>query len=103
MKSTIGKRAGAYKHQEEKKPSTARQFVEINTHRNITMKREFLYVEDVKEAININTLEERLILKRWLIKQLQKNVSKEYLIQALFNSEDKDRHKLQKNFRITIK
>ncbi|MBC8486622.1 MAG: hypothetical protein H8D45_11345 [Bacteroidetes bacterium] len=103
MKPSIGKRAGLYNNKEEKRPSAAREFVEINTHHNITMKREFLYVEDVKEAININTLEERIKLKRWLIKQLQKNVSKEYLKQALFNSEDKDRHKLQKNFRITIK
>jgi hypothetical protein len=26
----------------------ARLFVEINTHQNITMKRQFMYIEDVK-------------------------------------------------------
>ena len=102
MKPTIGKLAGLNKSKEENKPSSVREFVEINTHQNITMKRKFLYLEDVKEAININTLEERIILKRWLINQLQNNKSKEKLIQALFDSMDKDRHILQKRFKVTV-
>ncbi len=101
MKPTIGKRAGLYKRQEEKKPSAARQFVEINTHHNIVMKREFMYIEDVKEAININTLEERIRLKRWLIAQLKSN-SKDKLVEALEVIADKDRHTLQKRFKISI-
>ena len=64
MKPTIGSRATINKRKKGKRPSASRRFVEINTHHNITMKREFLYVEDVKEAININTLEERIRLKR---------------------------------------
>ena len=66
------------------------------------MKREFMYIEDVKEAININTLEERIKLKKWLIKQLQNNNSNEKLIQTLFDSMDKDRHTLQKKYKITL-
>jgi len=77
-------------------------FVEANTHHNITEKREYLYLEDVKEAININTLEERIMLKRWLIKQLQSNKSTDELIQVLFDSEEKDRHRLQKDYKITF-
>ncbi len=90
-------------NQQGKKPSAVSGFVEINMHKNIALRSEYLYLEDVKTAININTLEERIILKRWLIRQLQKNVSKEYLIQALFDSSDKNRHTLQKHFRITLK
>lgn len=113
MKPTIGKRAALYKQGEEKKLSIVRQFIELNTHSNISIKREFLYLEDVKVAININTLEERIMIKRWLIKQLQKGqaeeatsgaVSKpnEELIQVLFDSEEKDRHRLQKDYKIAL-
>ena len=101
MKPTIGKRAGLYKRQEEKKPSASCHFVEINTHHNIVLKREFMYIEDVKEAININTLEERIKLKRWLISQLKQN-SNDKLVEALEIMADKDRHTLQKRFKISI-
>jgi hypothetical protein len=61
-----------------------------------------MYIEDVKSAININTLEERIIIKRWLIKQLEGNTSKEKLIEELYNIAEKDRHLLQKRFKISI-
>ena len=96
MKPTIGKGARTFVAHEEKKPSVVRTFIELNTHHNITIKREYVYIEDVKEAININTLEERIVLKRWLIKQLQASKSPEELIQVLFDFEEKDRHRLQK-------
>ena len=102
MKPTIGRGARTFIANEEKKSSIVRNFIEINTHHNISMKREYVYIEDVKEAININTLEERILIKRWLIKQLQLSKSIEELIQILFDSEEKDRHRLQKDFKITI-
>jgi hypothetical protein len=113
MKPTFEKQAGINKPRTESKPSAIRQFVEINTHKNITIRREYMYLEDVKEAININTLEERIKLKKWLIRQLQKIqaqqattgvVSKpnKILIQSLFDSSDKDRHTLQKRYRFTL-
>lgn len=101
MKPTIGKRAENNLHLAEKPPSAARQFVEINTHNNITLKSDFMYTEDVKIAININTLEERITLKRWLIKQLEGNTSKENLIQELSNIAEKERHLLQKRFKVS--
>jgi hypothetical protein len=102
MNPNIGKRAALYKKPDEKPRTLARQFIELNTHQNISVKRNFVYLEDVKTAININTLEERIMLKRWLIKQLQASSSKEELIQSLFDSEEKDRHRLQKDFKITL-
>lgn len=57
---------------------------------------------DVKTAININALEERITLKRWLLKQLESNKSKEKLIQELSSFAEKDRHTLQKRFKISI-
>jgi hypothetical protein len=102
MKPTIGRGARTFIANEEKKPSAVRDFIELNTHHNITEKRNYVYLEDVKEAININTLEERIMLKRWLIKQLHASKSKEELVQALYDSEEKDRHRLQKDYKITV-
>jgi hypothetical protein len=102
MKPTIGKGANSNNINEEKKPTAVRNFIEINTHHNITEKREYVYLEDVKEAVNINTLEERIILKRWLIKQLQASKSTSLLIQVLFDSSDKDRHRLIKEYKISL-
>lgn len=102
MKPTIGRRAQLNSGQEAKKSCAAREFVELNTHHNITIKREYVYIEDVKDALNVNTLEERIILKRWLIKQLQASHSKEELIQLLFDSADKDRHRLVKEYKICL-
>jgi hypothetical protein len=76
--------------------------VELNTHHNITMKRKFMYAEDIPTAININTLEERIKLKKWLITQLQKNHSPQDLITLLTDSIDKGRHCLQKGFKVTL-
>jgi hypothetical protein len=58
MKLTISNPAILNKLVEDKKLFIARQFIELNTHTNISMKREYVYIEDVKKAININTLEE---------------------------------------------
>ena len=59
MKPTIGKRAALYKSSlgAEKPKTPTQHFVKVNTHSNIVLKRSFLYVEDTKEALNINTLE----------------------------------------------
>jgi hypothetical protein len=102
MNPKIGRRAALYKPPPEKKPSAARDFIMVNTHNNIALRREFMYIEDVKIAININTLEERIRLKRWLIRQLQQTVKPEELITLLFESQDKDRYRLVKDFGTTV-
>ena len=86
MKPTIGKRAGLTRMEEDKKPSATRTFVEVNTHHNITMKREFMYLEDVKTAININTLEERIRLRKQLKMLLGGYNSKSELVRVLEDS-----------------
>jgi hypothetical protein len=85
------------------KPKTKTvKFVELNTHNNITMKRDFLYLEDVKIAININHLEVSIKLKRWLISQLISHNNIKRLIEVLEESADKDRHRLQKRYKISV-
>jgi hypothetical protein len=89
--------------QKDDKPKTKTvEFVELNTHNNITMKCDFLYLEDVKIAININHLEVSIKLKRWLLSQLMSHNNIKRLIEVLEESADKDRHRLQKKYRISI-
>ena len=78
------------------------EFIELNTHNNITMKRDFLYLEDVKTAVNINHLELSIKLKRWLLSQLNRNIDRKKLIEIMEESADKDRHRLQKRYKISI-
>jgi len=102
MRPQVGKRSLYNKLREDEKPLTPTQwFVEANTHHNIVMKRRFMYEEDTKEALNINTLETRIKLVRWFKSQLQTH-SKEHLIEVLDRMEDRDRHTLQKRFKISI-
>ena len=82
-------------------PAITRKFVKVNTHHNIVLKREFMYIVDVKEAINIDTLEERIKLKRWLISQL-KSKPKDNLVEVLEGIAEHDRHTLQKKYKIIL-
>ena len=102
MNPNIGKRAGIYQKTTVKKPSAARDFIELNTHKNIVLKRDFMYLEDVKTAININTLDERIRLRKWLKMRLQSSASKSEIVSLLEDLIDKDRHRLQKRFKISI-
>ena len=89
--------------QKDDKPKTKTvEFVELNTHNNITMKCDFLYLEDVKIAININHLEVSIKLKRWLLSQLMSHNNIKRLIEVLEESADKDRHRLQKRYKISV-
>jgi hypothetical protein len=89
--------------QKNEKPKTKTvEFIELNTHNNITMKRDFLYLEDVKTGVNINHLEVSIKLKRWLLGQLKSNIDRKRLIEILDGSADKDRHRLQKRYKISI-
>ena len=89
--------------QKNEKPKTKTvEFIELNTHNNITMKRDFLYLEDVRTAVNINHLEVSIKLKRWLLSQLNRNIDRKKLIEIMEESADKDRHRLQKRYKISI-
>lgn len=101
MNPRIGKRS-QYNKQEEKPLSKAVEFVHRNTKKNITMKQEFLYLEDVKTAMNIQHLENNIRSKRWFIEQLTKGIDPNLLLKKIDESIEKDRHVLQKTFRITL-
>lgn len=101
MHPRIGKRSG-YNKTEEKPKSNSVIFIELNTKKNITIRQEYLYLEDVKAALNIHHLETSILLKRWLIRQLSQIPDREKIIDGLEHSVDKDRHRLQKVYKISI-
>ena len=101
MNPRIGRRSLYNKLEKKPKPAVV-EFVERNTKKNITMKQEFLYLEDVKTAINIQHLELHIRLKRWLIGQMKTKPSHGKLITTLEKSVEQDRHRLQKKFKINL-
>jgi hypothetical protein len=101
MNPRIGKRAAGNK-QEEKPVTKAVQFIMLNTKKNITLKQEYLYLEDVKKALNIHHLETHIKLKRWMIEKLKSDANNIKWVNMLEESADKDRHKLQKLYKINF-
>lgn len=101
MNPRIGRRS-LYNKLERKPKPAAVDFVERNTKKNITMKQEFLYLEDVKIAMNILHLETSIKLKRWLLIEIKKHSDVLNLSNSINESIEKERHRLQKEFRITL-
>ena len=82
--------------EEEKDKPEVVKFVELNTKKNITIREHFLYLDDVKTAININTLEERRNIKLLIIGMLKKKKDLQAVIHNLEQSAEIDRHRLIK-------
>lgn len=101
MNPRIGRRS-LYNKLEKKPKPAAVEFVERNTKKNITMKQEFLYLEDVKLAMNIHHLEMNIKLKRWFLSEIKKHPNNQKFSEIISDSIEKDRHRLQKEFRITL-
>ncbi len=101
MHPRIGKRS-KYNTTEKKTESKAVEFIIRNTKKSITLKQEYLYLEDVKTALNIHHLEENIRLRRALLDQLKSGCRSEALIEKLENAVDHDRHRLQKRYKISM-
>jgi len=101
MNPRIGRRS-LYNKLEKTPKSAAVEFVERNTKKNITMKQEFLYLEDVKLAMNIHHLELNIKFKRWFLSEFKKQPNYKKLYESISESVEKDRHRLQKQFKIAL-
>jgi hypothetical protein len=78
------------------------EFIHRNTKKSIALKTEYLYLEDVKTAMNIYHLETNIQSKKWMLQMIKTNGSQDNCIPILENSIDKDRHKLQKMYKIKL-
>ncbi len=102
MHPRIGKRS-QYNLTGRKKPeSKAVEFIVRNTKKSITLKQEYLYLEDVKKAMNIYHLEQNFQLKRWFLEKLRTEADRDRLISSLERSMEEIRHQLQKNFKVNV-
>lgn len=101
MNPRIGRRSQYNKMEVKPKPASV-LFVERNIKKNISMRQEFLYLEDVKTAMNIHHLEINMKLKKWVRNELNKSKDNIQLISYLDKAIEKDRHRLQKDFKISL-
>lgn len=97
MNPGIGKRSSITKEKEKQQPKTKTAvFIEANTHKVIGIREHFVYLDDVKLAININALEQRMITKQWLLRMLDKFRDIEKLKRHISESAELDRHRIFK-------
>ncbi len=92
---TPRRKVNIYEETEKEKPKAVR-YVELSTEKNISIREEFLFLYDVKAAININALEERRNTKLRILAMLRKSSNLDATIQSLEESADLDRHRLIK-------
>lgn len=100
MRKQIGNRSV----KPSEKPSKLKvvEFVENNTQNNLALRRDHLYLEDVKSAMNINTLEQRVILRKQILRLLDEGVPSTRLRQLLLQANEKDIHLMIKNYQLKM-
>lgn len=100
MRRQIGKRSV----KPSEKPSKLKvvEFVENNTQNNLALRRDHLYLEDVKSAMNISTLEQRILLRKQIIKLMNENIPTTRLRQILLQANEKDSHLMMKNYKLRL-
>lgn len=101
MNPNIGRRS-LYNKREEKPKPRAVLFVEQNTKKSIAMKQQFLYLEDVKTAMNIHHLEVSINLKKWMKDEINRSLELKRFLELLDESIEQDRHRMQKVFKISV-
>jgi len=95
MRPQIGKRAQRTNNPEKEK-TLSREFIENNLRKNLTIREEYLPLEEIKTAININAIEQRIFVRKKIIKLLQQDLERDALIQKLLEEIHFDRHRMMK-------
>lgn len=91
-------RRGPYKPKPEKHKTRSRLYIESCKKHNLSMKEEYLTYNDVAKAINMNTLEQRIMLKKKILRWLELGIPKETIMGMLSEGAEMDRHKLVKYY-----
>lgn len=100
MRPQVGKGASLYKPVKEVQKTKARLFVENRTKHNLSIKEDYLTLKDVAVAMNMNALEQRMIVKRRILKLIGKGLPKDGLIAMLEKEIDLDRHRFTKYYKL---
>ena len=80
----------------EKPKTKSRLFVESRIKYSIAMKDDYLLMRDVAVAMNMNALEQRMITKKKIMKDLSDGMPRDTLIKMLEKEIDLERHRLIK-------
>ena len=97
MRPQVGKRARNMEKKPPGKPKTkARHFIESRMKHSIALKDDYLLMKDVAVAMNMNALEQRMITKRKILKNLEEGMPRDALIEMLEKEIDMERHRLVK-------
>jgi len=95
MRPQIGKRAQRSDDQEQQK-TLSREYVENNLRKNLTIREEYLPLADIKTAININAIEQRILTRKKVIKLLHQDYERDEIINKLLEENHFDRHRITK-------
>ena len=95
MRPQIGKRAQLTSGKEKEK-TLSREYIENNLRKNLTISEEYLPLEEIKTAININAIEQRIFTRKKLIKLLHQDIQPDAIIQQLLEENHFDRHRMMK-------
>lgn len=95
MRPQVGKRAN--KNQDEEKEKTlSREFIEKNLKKNLAIREEYLSLEDIKIAININAIEQRIYARHKILYWLKENYPITSIIEKIEEENHFDRHRMNK-------
>ncbi len=95
MRPQIGKRADRSEEASVEK-TLSREFIEKNLRKNLAIREEYLPLQEIKTAININAIEQRIFTRNRMIHFLKENISQETLIKKLEDENHFDRHRMMK-------
>lgn len=68
--------------------------METNIRKNLTIREEYLILDDVKTAININAIEQRILTRNKVIALIKRKFSPEKLLEQLGEENHFDRHRM---------
>ena len=95
MRPQIGKRAKKETGR-DKEISLSREFIEKNLKKNLAIREEYLSFDDVKTAININAIEQRIFARNIIMKWLKEHYPTSRIIEKIEEANHFDRHRMNK-------
>ena len=95
MRPQVGKRAKTTAESEKEK-TLSREFIEKNIRKNLAIREEYLLIEDVKTAININAIEQRIYARNKVLAWLKENYPTTIIIRKIEEENHFDRHRMNK-------
>jgi intein-encoded DNA endonuclease-like protein len=95
MRPQVGKRANKTQDAEKEK-TLSREFIEKNLKKNLAIREEYLSLEDIKTAININAIEQRIYARNKILHWLKENYPTTSIIEKIEEENHFDRHRMNK-------